>query len=133
MSNLEQSIKQLAQEGTREALERYLPVLLKRLELPDGDKLYTRQGAADYMGTTSGVVKALVDRGELWEVPLGNAKHIPQRAISEYIESERLKAEFVRDQHRQVEVSDEVDPEIALLLAPSRRARVMQNKTSAQG
>ena len=62
--------------------------LLERLEANayDAEKLRTIPGTAEYMGTTEGALKALIKRGELNSVQIGNALYVSQSAIREWIE-----------------------------------------------
>lgn len=87
-----QPLINLIKEAVRSALETELPAQLRRYTLPsDPDKLYSYAEAAAYLGVTESAVKERVKAGELWTVELGKFRKIPQRAISEYVERERLR------------------------------------------
>ena len=119
--SLEQTIKELAAQGTLEALERHLPDLLVRMQAPvDPDRLRSYDETAEYMGTTRGAVKALVDRKELWTVQVGNEKKVPHQAVHEYIKRERIKQQFRSDQDV---LTDDIPDDIAELLQPPSPAK----------
>ena len=62
-----------------------LQTLLQKL-VYDPDKCRSIADTAAYMGTTPGAVKALIKRGELHSLQIGNAEYVAQSAIHEWIE-----------------------------------------------
>ena len=125
---LEQHIEQLVGQAVRSALARELPDRLL-VEETDPDRVYSYAEAAEYLGVTEACVRERVRGGDLWTIQLGKYVKVPQRAISEYIERQRLHQRFERDQRASVLPHDTPD-EIADLLnpAPPRRERVSSKK-----
>lgn len=124
---LELLIRELAAQGTREALERHLPELLSRFTAPpDPDLLRSYDETAAYMGTTRGAVKALVDKGELWAVRIGNERRIPHQAVHEYLERERVRQQFRRDQKDTL--TEDIPGDIAAMLTttPSSASKAVK-------
>lgn len=116
---LEQSIRQLAAEGTREALERFLPELLARVEVPvDPEQRLTYQEAAELLRLPEGTVRVRETEGALPFFVDGKRKYILRKDVDAYNARLRAQAQFKRDQARNVAPHD-VDPEIAKMLALS--------------
>lgn len=128
--SLDRVIRDLAEAGTVAALETHLPALLSAMTQPaDPDRLYTYAGVAELWDVPESTVRARVDAGELWTVQAGKHVRIPQRAISEYIEAQRLKAKFKRDQETgAAAAAADLEAEMHLILSPARPARAAKKK-----
>jgi excisionase family DNA binding protein len=116
-----QPLINLIKEAVRSALETELPAQLRRYTLPsDPDKLYSYAEAAAYLGVTESAVKERVKAGELWTVELGKFRKVPQRAISEYVERERLRQQALASQ---AVPPSGVSDEVQALLRPTQTRR----------
>jgi len=128
--SIDQHIRDLAEQGTVAALEEHLPSILAAFTQPaDPDRLYTLEQAAERMSVPVSTVRARVDNGELWTVRIGKHRRVPQRAISEFIESERLKAKFRRDQQTADPIGEAgLEEEMNLILSPAKRRPTAKKK-----
>lgn len=128
--SIDQHIRDLAEQGTVAALEQHLPSILAAFTQPaDPDRLYTFEQAAERMSVPVSTIRARVDANELWTIRVGKHTRIPQRAISQFIESERLKAKFRRDQQTADPVGEAaLEEEMNLILSPAKRGRSAKKK-----
>lgn len=118
---LDKAIREQAEAGTLAALEQHLPQLLAAFTQPaDPDRLYTIQETAERCSVPVSTIRARIDKGDLWTVPMGKHVRIPQRAITEFIEAQRLRQKFKRDQNTGGAEAD-LDAELARALNPTRR------------
>jgi excisionase family DNA binding protein len=76
----------------------------------DPDRVRSLDATAAYLSTTKGAVQALIKRGELKSLQIGNAHYVAQSAIHEWIEREHKRQE--RENYRREVMPVGVDPEV---------------------
>lgn len=76
----------------------------------DPDRVRDLAATAAYLGTTRGAMQALVKRGELKSLQIGNSLYVAQSAIHEWIEREHKRQE--RENYRREVMPVDVNPEV---------------------
>lgn len=84
----------------------------------DPDRVRSLDATAAYLGSTKGAVQALIKRGDLKSLQIGNALYVAQSAIHEWIEREHKQQE--RENYRREVMPAGVDPEVEKALKRNR-------------